>query len=242
MTALIVRSEPGAGAFVRRLAGEGMPAIACPVTTVHPLDTALAIPETAQGVAFTSVNAVRFYAGRGARTDLPAYAVGAATAEAARAAGFAVVHSADSDVRGLAALIAERCRPTAGELIYPAARDVAGDLGKALEALDYAVVQAALYEARGAPNLPEAAANALHTRTATSAALFSVRNALEFVRLVLADGHEAAVGGLFVCCLGEAVAEAYGKAGGLPPARRVVVAPSPDADAMAAALGAFLRG
>ena len=241
MTALIVRSEPGAGAFVRRLAGEGIPAIACPVTAIHPLDTAFAVSEKAQGVAFTSVNAVRFYARRGARTDLPAYAVGAATAEAARAAGFAVVHSADADVRGLTALIAERCRPAAGELVYPAARDVAGDLGKALETLGYIVVQPGLYEARSATALPEPAANALHTRTATSIALFSVRNAVEFVRLVVADGHETAVRGLVVCCLGEAVAEAYGKAGGLPPARRVAVVPSPDADAMAAALGALLR-
>lgn len=239
MTALIVRSEPGASAFVGRLAAEGLPAIACPVTTIHPIDCALAVPGTAQGVAFTSVNAVRYYAGRGGRTDLPAYAVGNATAKAARTAGFAIVHSADSDVRGLALLIAERCRPSRGELVYPAAREVAGDLAQALESKGFEVLQAALYEARGAETLPEPAANALHTRTAKTLALFSVRNSLEFARLILAAGLEDALSALSVCCVSEPVAAAFGKADGLPPAQRVVVAASPDAGAMAVALGAL---
>lgn len=239
MTALIVRTEPGAGDFVRRLAGVGVPAIACPVTTIHPLDSAFAVPETAQGVAFTSVNAVRCYAGRGVRTDLPAYAVGAATANAARTAGFAFVHDAGSDVHGLAALIAERCRPSQGELVYPAARDVAGDLGQSLETMGFTVLQSALYEARGAEKLPEPAENALQTRTATSLALFSVRNSLEFARLILATGQEDAISGLSVCCVSDPVAAAFGNERRLPAARRTVVATSPDADAMAAALGAL---
>lgn len=239
MTALIVRSEPGAGDFVRRLAREGVPAVACPVTTMQPLDTAFAVPESAQGVAFTSVNAVRFYAGRGARTDLPAYAVGAATARAARAAGFAIVHNAGSDVRGLESLISGRCRPSQGELVYPTGRDVAGDLGRSLESVGFAVLQTALYEARGAEKLPESAANALHTRTATAVALFSVRNGLEFARLILAAGREDAVSELSVCCISESVAAAFGNERRLPAARRTVVAASPDADAVAAALGAL---
>ena len=239
MTALIVRSEPGAGDFVRRLAREEIPAVACPVTTMHPLDTAFSVPDTAQGVAFTSVNAVRFYAGRGARTDLPAYAVGAATARAARSAGFAVVHSAGSDVRGLGPLIAGRCRPSQGELVYPTGRDVAGGLGRSLKTLGFEVLQTALYEARGAENLPEPAANVLHTRTATAMALFSVRNGLEFARLILATGREDAVSELSVCCISESVAAAFGNERRLPAARRTVVAASPDADAVAAALGAL---
>ncbi len=239
MTALIVRSEPGAGDFVRRLAREGVPAVACPVTTMHPLDTAFSVPETAQGVAFTSVNAVRFYAGRGARTDLPAYTVGAATAAAAKAAGFTVVHCADSDVRGLGSLIAGRCRPSKGELVYPTGRDVAGGLGRSLESVGFAVLQTILYEAQGAAKLPQPAANALHTRTAKAVALFSVRNGLEFARLILAAGREDAVSELSVCCISESVAAAFGNERRLPAARRTVVAASPDADAMAAALGAL---
>ena len=236
MTALIVRTEPGAGAFVRRLAAQGIPAIACPVTAIHPLDTPLAVPPTAQAVLFTSVNAVHAYAARGARTDLPAWAVGDRTAGAAGAAGFASVRSAGSDVRGLAALIARECRPDRGELVYPAARDVAGNLRQALEAGGFAVVQAAIYEARGAAELPESAGRALRTHTAVAAALFSVRNAREFARLVDGAGLRGALSGMYACCIGEAVAAAFAASGPWPAGCRTPVAASPDADAMAALL------
>ena len=239
MTALIVRTEPGAGAFVRRLAAQGIPAIACPVTTIRSLDTPLIVPETTQAVAFTSVNAVRCYVERGARTDLPAYAVGASTAKAAVAAGFAVVHNAGSDVRGLAALIAEQCRPSLGPLVYPAARDVAGSLGNDLESRGFAVLQAALYEAYGANKLPESAENAFCTRTITAAALFSVRNAIEFARLVDIAGHSGVISGMYVCCISDAVAAAFKDKGRMPAARRIMVAASPDAAAMAALLGSL---
>lgn len=237
MTALIVRTEPGASDFVQRLAAAGIPAIACPVTTIHPLDTPFGVPATAQAVMFTSANAVRCYAGCNARTDLPAFTVGASTAKAAAAAGFATVHSADSDVRGLAALIAARCRPSQGEVIYPSARDVSGELASTLEARGYSVSQTALYEARGAAMLPDAAENALRTRTTAAAALFSVRNALEFGRLIVSAGHTGAVSGMYACCISSAVAAAFDDVAGLPAARQSTVAASPDADSMAALLG-----
>lgn len=237
MTALIVRTEPGAGAFVQRLAAAGIPAIACPVTTIHPLDTPFSVPATAQAVMFTSAHAVRRYAGCNARTDLPAFTVGASTARAAAAAGFAIVHSADSDVRGLAALVAARCRPSQGEVIYPAARDVSGTPAHTLEAQGFSVSQTALYEARGAAMLPAAAENAFRTRTIAAAALFSVRNAIEFGRLVVSAGHTGAVSGMYACCIGDAVAAALDDIAGLPAARQTIVAASPDAGAMAALLG-----
>jgi len=237
MTALIVRTEPGAGAFVQRLSAAGIPAVACPVTTIHPLDTPFGVPATAQAVMFTSANAVRCYDGRNGRTDLPAFAVGASTAEAAAAVGFATVHSADSDVRGLAALVAARCRPSQGEVIYPAAREVSGKLTATLQARGFSVSQTALYEARGASMLPAAAVNAFRTRTIAAAALFSVRNALEFGRLIVSAGHTGAVSGMYACCISDAVAAAFGDVAGLPAAKESIVAASPDADAMAALLG-----
>ena len=237
MTALIVRTEPGAGDFVQRLAADGIQAVACPVTTIRPLDTPFSVPATAQAVVFTSANAVRCYADCNARTDLPAFAVGASTAGAAAAAGFAIVHSADSDVRGLAALVAARCRPAQGEVIYPAARDASGELGSTLGACGISVSQTALYEARGAGMLPEAVKNAFRTRTVTAAALFSARNAVEFGRLVVSAGHTGAVTGMYACCISNAVAAAFDDVAGLPAARRTIVAASPDGDAMAALLG-----
>jgi uroporphyrinogen-III synthase len=59
-------------------------------------------------VIVTSANALRATDGKlGALRSLPLYAVGARTAEAARAAGFKTVHVADGDARARAAL--SRC-------------------------------------------------------------------------------------------------------------------------------------
>lgn len=54
------------------------------------------------------------------------FAVGDATAEAARAAGFADVRSAAGDIHALARLIAAEAPP--GPLLAPGAREPAGDL------------------------------------------------------------------------------------------------------------------
>ena len=241
MTILVVRTEPGAGAFVRRLEDQGIAALACPVTIVRPLNTPLVVPEAAQGVILTSVNAVEQYGRRGLSTDLPAFAVGSATATAAAAAGFTAVHDAGSDVRGLEALIADRCRPADGPLVYPTALDVAGTLRERLEGRGYTVVAAAIYEAASADSLPESVEKALRTRTVDGAALFSGRNAVEFVRLALAAGHDSAISGMYALCISDAVAAALQSAEDSPGWRRIVVAASPDADAMAAALGDLHR-
>lgn len=57
---------------------------------------------------------------------LPVFAVGARTADAMRSAGFGRVLSADGDVEALSGLIRDEL--PGGHLLYPCARDRAGDL------------------------------------------------------------------------------------------------------------------
>lgn len=59
---------------------------------------------------------------------MPVLAVGAATAEAARAAGFTRVRSAEGDIDSLAALIRSDPALQAARLLHPAAETPAGDL------------------------------------------------------------------------------------------------------------------
>ncbi len=78
-------------------------------------------------LAFTSRNGVAAFAALSPDRSRPVFAVGDATAEAARAAGFDRVRSANGDLDRLAALlIAEG--PPAGPLLVPGAREPAGDL------------------------------------------------------------------------------------------------------------------
>lgn len=97
---LILRPEPGASATARRAAAIGIEAISRPLFRVVGRDWAPAGPVDA--VMMTSANAARL-GGRGlaALAGLPLYAVGEATGEAAREAGFVDVRRGPGDVAAL---------------------------------------------------------------------------------------------------------------------------------------------
>src|SRR5581483_7488101 len=86
-------------------------------------------------VAATSANAVAAIAenpGRPALLMLPFFAVGAHTAEAARAAGFTGVVSAEGDAQALVQLIVEHLPRRTAPLLYLAGEQRAADVEGAL--------------------------------------------------------------------------------------------------------------
>jgi uroporphyrinogen-III synthase len=103
---LILRPEPGASRTVRAAATLRLDAIAVPLFAVEPLHWFPPDPVRFDAVMFTSANAVRA-AGNGlARYGaLPVYAVGTATAEAARQSGFSHVREGPGDAAGLTAML-----------------------------------------------------------------------------------------------------------------------------------------
>lgn len=80
-------------------------------------------------LAFTSVNGVEAFADLTDRRDRPVFTVGDRTAEAARAAGFGDVRSAGGAIGDLAGLLREQAR---GVVLFPGAREPAGDIGALL--------------------------------------------------------------------------------------------------------------
>jgi len=144
----ITRAQPGAEATaeqVRRLGHQAFVAPLLEVRTVGsgPLDLA-----GVGALAFTSANGVRALAGRMPAPDLPVFAVGAATARAARAAGFAQVTASDGGVAALAEAILRRRATFAGAVLQPGATELAGDLAGALQAGGVAARALPLYETR----------------------------------------------------------------------------------------------
>lgn len=99
---IVLRPEPGASATVEHARAMGLDAIALPLFEVRPL--AWQAPDVAafDGLLLTSANAVR-HGGAGLQKlhRLPAYAVGKATAEIARQAGFDVVATGDAGIERL---------------------------------------------------------------------------------------------------------------------------------------------
>lgn len=95
---LILRPQPGANETADRARARGLEPVVAPLFTVRPLDWDPPSPEDFDAVLVTSANAPR-QAGEAlaAFTHLPAYAVGDASAAAAREAGFATVRIGPSD-------------------------------------------------------------------------------------------------------------------------------------------------
>ena len=98
---LVLRPEPGNRATVDRARSLGLEARACPLFAVEPVTWSA--PNVPAGfILFTSANAPRHGgAGLANLTNLPALAVGEATADAARAAGFDIAMTGEAGVDAL---------------------------------------------------------------------------------------------------------------------------------------------
>lgn len=220
----VTRALPEAQRTAERLRALGTEPVLAPLLTITPCayNTSVA---GAQALLFTSANGVRAFPDVRGAGDCVVLTVGDATAEAARAAGFQDVRSADGDVVALAALAKAQLDPQAGKLIHIGGEHVAGDLAGELRAAGFDVERRVAYSARAASVLPQA------LRQPVDLILFhSARAAETFVAL----GAPGAAR-LTAACLSPAVAAAASKAQW----RSIVVSPAPREDLF---LAAALRG
>jgi uroporphyrinogen-III synthase len=104
------------------------------------------------------------------------FAVGDATAAAARRERFKSVLSTQGDVHALAAALTARRRELGGVIVYPAAAEPAQDLAAALAPVGLTVRQTAVYETAAVPppasllaRLPEIDGVLLHSAKAAGA-------------------------------------------------------------------------
>jgi uroporphyrinogen-III synthase len=210
----VTRARPAAEATADRLRERGHRPLVAPLLEIRRLEVRLD-PDGVGALAFTSANAIASADFTG--FDVPVFTVGAATAEAARRAGFSRVEAASGDVAALASLIAVRREGFRGPVLHPSATEPAGDLAGLLAAAGvparsvpvYETVPAALPTAAVAEAWPNLFAVLLHSAKAA-------RRLAE-----IAAGWSASEARLL--CLSDAVARALGDAG-----RRVAVAERPD--------------
>jgi uroporphyrinogen-III synthase len=187
MKVLVTRPLPDAETLAMVLTARGIEVVLEPLLTIRPKPGTAALLEKelggVQALLFTSANGVRVFAGASPRRELPVFAVGDATAIAAKAAGFARVESAQGNVAALAKLAAARLKPGNGALLHPASSETAGDLAGDLAKAGFNLRRAAIYDSLPAESL-SVETQALIRRGALDAVLFfSPRTARCFVRL-----------------------------------------------------------
>jgi uroporphyrinogen-III synthase len=230
--ALITRPAADAAPLARALAERGIEAVLAPMLSIVPAaDAATRIAGAligAQALLVTSANGVRVFASASARRELPVFAVGDASAAAARLAECRSVTSAGGDVADLAALVAARLSPQQGALVHIAGSEVAGDLAGMLGTAGFTVRRVVVYEARPAEALPPEAAAIIARGEPALALFFSPRTAATFVRLAAAAGVGPSCRALTALALSPAVAAALGAL----PWRHIRVARAPTQQAL----------
>ncbi|WP_431284989.1 uroporphyrinogen-III synthase [Humitalea sp. 24SJ18S-53] len=206
---LITRPSPGDAATAEAVARRGWRPIAAPSLVLAALPGA-APPRGAQALLLTSAAAVRALDRSLAPSDLPVFAVGAATAAAARAMGFAAVQAASGDAESLSALVAAQCDPARGPLWLAVGRGYATDLAAVLRGRGFRVARRVVYAARPARALPPAARDALAAGQVAAALFTSPRGAHSMVRLLRAAGLAQAARGIAAVAISQRVADALG--------------------------------
>jgi uroporphyrinogen-III synthase len=217
MRVWVTRAQPGAAATARRLAALGHQAFVSPLLTVEPVDGPIELHGVG-ALAFTSANGVAAFAAREPGRGLPVFAVGDATARAAREAGFRRTLSAEGDVAALAQLIIKSRGSFTGAVLHPGAEALAGDLKGALNAAGVAAHTVVVY--RSVPAVPSdetvAALDELDAILVHSPAAAALLARIDAARPLL------------VCCISNAAAAPLNARG----FRRVAVPPSPDEAAL----------
>lgn len=190
---VILRPEPGASASAARAEKAGWTAISAPLFAIEPRDWAPPDPEDFDTLMITSANAMR-HGGPALEAffGLPLYAVGKATAEAAREQGFADIHIAGPNAEKLA----DRLRADGRSAVL----HLGGEETRAFDETGLSIMRVAVYAANEVEpaNLADALANdaiaLLHSpRAADAFAQFCDRHDIDRSAIAIAAISPAAL-------------------------------------------------
>jgi uroporphyrinogen-III synthase len=239
MAILVTRPLPDGDTTAAALSAKGFEALVAPMLRFEPAAFHDDGDMPYGAIIATSANALRAIQSQlqGSRLlKLPLFAVGEHTAQAARQAGFTKVISAQSDATGLRERVLESVKAKAlkksSPLLYFAGADLARDLPGELGERGFTVVTQTTYRMIATPRLPHEVCKAFVENRLEAVLHYSRRSARSFIEAIRAAGVEISALSLPQCCLSAGIATVLRDAG----ASQVIVAASPDEDALFAAL------
>lgn len=239
MPVLVTRPAPDNETTAEALAARGIEALLAPMLVYQPLpfrdDEA-----RYRGVILTSANAVRAIAAQPMLQrlqGLPAFAVGARTAQAARDAGFADVRAAEGDAVALRELIAVDAAMKRHTLLYLSASDVSRDLAGELGLRGVKVASLPVYRMVALDDFPQAVRDAFAQDAVQAVLHYSRRSAIAFIGAARRTGFEISALALPQLCLSEPIAAVLREAG----ASRTIVAGAPNETELLDALEQAMR-
>ena len=138
---------------------------------------------------------------------IPVFAVGNATAEILKNAGFEDVKTAEGNVSALINLILSNLKSENGPLLYLSGENIAVDLVSILTAKDFIVQREIVYRALAADNFSEGTQKSLKEQQIDAVLFFSPRTAETFANLIIKAGLKDITGSLSAVCLSGTVAD-----------------------------------
>lgn len=241
MRLIVTRPTEDLAPLKAKLEAMGHAVLAAPMLAIA--FTGAPVPQKPyQAVLVTSANGARAIAchREGKRIAAAgAITVGPASAQTARAAGFARVEAAaGGDVGGVIAHVIATRSPAQGPLLYASGEVTAGALEETLGRAGFAVDRVILYAAQPVAALGDDVAAAIRTAAAHGVLLYSPRTAAVWAGLLAAADLTDAAQGLRHFCISANAASAL--RGALPHVP-VSVASSPTEQAMLALVAAAAR-
>jgi uroporphyrinogen-III synthase len=234
MAVLVTRPQPDNARTTAALRARGYVALAAPMLRFEKVMFSLDTEADYGAVIVTSANALRGFADQPAAGNLfhlPVFAVGDRTAQAAQDAGFRDVISAGGDANDLRALLTARAQAVK-PLLYLAGADLSRDLTAELGTRGFQVITNTTYRMAPVTDLPDDVIAAFATGEIEAVLHYSRRSARAFFQAAGVAGVEISALAIPHLCLSEAVAKIAHDAG----ATKVMVAATPDEDALFAVL------
>jgi uroporphyrinogen-III synthase len=232
---LITRPHEDGERTAVTLRARGHTVMLAPLLRIEPVAAEFG-PGPFAAVLTTSANAARAIAAHGRIEELrrlPLYTVGRRSAEAAQAAGFTTLHSADGDAQDLIGMVARELAGAGASLLYLAGEERSVDLEAELARHGLKIRTAVVYRAATSERLPPEAEQALAAGELDGVLHYSRRSAETFVRCVAVAGLRERAVALMHFCLSAQVAAPL-----CAVAMRVHVAPRPEEEALLDLVGA----
>lgn len=234
MAILVTRPQPDNEKTAQGLRAKGFEVLVSPTLRLEPLPFHYDPEVTYDAVIVTSANALRAVKddpGLAPLQGLKLFAVGDASAETARQAGFRNVVSASGDGAALREAVTAKLKKNS-TICYLAGADLGRDLTVELGERGYTVITHTTYRMMLVAGFADAVIAAFNAGGIDAVLHYSRRSARSFIEAAQASGVEILALALPHICISQAVASILREAG----ASRVIVAQSPDEIAIFEAL------
>lgn len=177
----ITRTGTGAAQSAKDIAAAGYSPLIAPLLKLSAVSTPDACPADDNAIAFTSPNGVRAFTALTDRRNWPVFAVGVATGDMARAAGFEDVQDAGGDVQSLTDLIIKAAPQSVTHL---SGVHVAGDLAGSLTTAGIFCERTIIYGTQAVKTLPGTVVDYIKSGAPLAVLLYSPKGAHIFAALL----------------------------------------------------------